>query len=83
MAPKNMSEPTEELDIVLKHLAVVRIEPGDTLVVRYPRSFAQQYAERLEKRLEDMLPGVRVIVLGDGAELSVLRGVPVPDGGES
>lgn len=65
-----------EIEIVLRHLRVVRFEPGDTLVLRFPVALSVKCIHRIHESTRAHLPpDVRVLVIGDGGELSVLRGI--------
>lgn len=66
--------------ISLHHLGVLRIRPGDTVVIRSPAQLTEAAIARLndvvKKHLQDRpgLENVEVMVLDSGLELGVLRG---------
>lgn len=40
------------------------VRPGDTLIVRYDRTFNADEAQRVKDKLRERLPGVDVLVIG-------------------
>lgn len=64
-------DPTE---IVLEHLKVLRLEPGDVLVFRYPGRISTEGFGRLRTRFAEAFGEQhKVIALEDGADLGVVR----------
>lgn len=66
-----MSDP--EIEIVLRHLQVVRIQPGDTLVLRFPGTLSLMYVQRIGEQFRTAFPDHRTVVITEGAELGVIR----------
>lgn len=62
-----------ELEIVLKHLSVVRLEPGDTLVFRSPHALSWEKIRRFQESVGPVFPNHLAIVLDQGMELSIVR----------
>lgn len=60
----------------LEHLSVLRLEPGDTVVLRTSALLAETDAARMRQIMEEHFPGHRCIVLEDGLELGVVRRKP-------
>jgi hypothetical protein len=55
-------------------LAVLRVEPGDVLVLRTDRVITSDMASSMRETVEGNLPpGVKVMVLSGGIEIGVLR----------
>lgn len=50
----------------------VRLEPGDTLVLRCPGRLSIEAAARLKERLEATFVGHQAVVLGEGMDLGVV-----------
>ncbi len=50
----------------------LRVEPGDTLVLRAPWKLSADYANILIRDLQARFPGVPILVLADGIDLDVL-----------
>jgi hypothetical protein len=56
-------------------VSVLKLQPGDTLVLTAPGYITQEAAERIKRYTEERFPGVNAIVLGDGLKVDgVLRG---------
>lgn len=70
-----MTEPVRDADDVLplEHVRVLRLEPGDTLVLAYPDHLTVEMAEHLKEKLQREFPGHKAIVLDGGASFDVLR----------
>jgi hypothetical protein len=64
---------TDPIEIVLEHLQVLRIEPGDVLVMKIPGCLSVAQHERLHAAFEEVFPGYKAIVIEDGADLGVVR----------
>lgn len=61
--------------IELKEISVLRLQPGDTLVVRIDAALRAETRDAVTSELKQHVPeGVKVFVLGNGVELIVLRG---------
>jgi len=48
---------------------------GDVVVISIPGPITQEISERLRNRLQDTLPGCRILILSDGMRLGVLHKV--------
>lgn len=68
-----MSTPENETEIVLRHLSVVKIEPGDVLVFRSPNVLSLRQIEYLSEAVKREFPDVRCMVLSEGVELGIVR----------
>lgn len=71
-----VTKPEAELEIVLRHLNVLHVERGDTLVLRLQQRASSAECMRIGDFLRASFPGHLVLVLDDGAELGVVRGLP-------
>jgi hypothetical protein len=66
-----------DLDIVLEHLSVVRLEPGDKIVLRAPEKLTVDAVRNVrEAALNAFGEAHEVLVLSGGMEMSVLRPQP-------
>lgn len=68
-----MADKTTE--IVLEHLSVVRVQPGDTIVFRVSPDWRPSFEEyqRVVDETKGAFPDNRVLVLTGGTELAVIR----------
>ena len=57
----------------LEHLSVLRLEPGDTVVIRMQHLPSDDMRWRIRDVVEREFPGHRCIVLTDGMEIGVVR----------
>jgi hypothetical protein len=57
----------------LEHLRVLRLEPGDVLVLTCPDPLTFERAETLRARVKQEFPGHKVIVIDSGGSLGVVR----------
>lgn len=58
----------------IEEIKVMRLLPGDTLVLRVDRAISQEVADRITKTVEPLIPeGVKVLVLERGMSLEVVR----------
>lgn len=62
-----------EVDEVLEHLKVLRLEPDDVLVFTHPTPMSAACADHIKKRLSEVFPGHRAVVLDQGSGLGVIR----------
>lgn len=74
---------SDQIEIKLPDLSRVALEPGDVLLVRVAHQIDQSTAHAIKEAVKSHFPGHDVAVLGQGAELSVVRplgdtGVTVP-----
>ena len=69
-----MTKPNGVVEIVLEHLSVLHVEPGDVLVLRYPGILSDDAIHHLHESFRNVFgEGMKVIVLDQGMELSVAR----------
>lgn len=73
-----MNDATE---IVLRHLSVVQLRPGDTLVFLHPGRLSNQTKAHIAETVrrlgtESGIPDLRRLVVEDGADLAILRKLP-------
>jgi hypothetical protein len=64
--------PSDAFDIAV--LRAVRLEPGDVVIMTSDRALSQATVARLRSSVEELLPGNKVLVIGDGLGMKVLRG---------
>ena len=58
----------------IEEIKVMRLLPGDTLVLRVDRALSQEVAVRITKTVEPLIPeGVKVLVLDRYMSLEVVR----------
>lgn len=58
----------------IEEIKVMRLLPGDTLVLHVDRALSQETAVRITKTVEPLIPeGVKVLVLERGMSLEVVR----------
>lgn len=56
-------------------VSVLKLQPGDTIVLQCPALISSETAVRLKNQIEHLFPGATAIVLGDGLTITgVLRG---------
>ena len=56
-------------------VSVLRVQPGDIVVLSVPGCISSHTAERIKAQWESLCPGTRAAVLGDGMKIDgVLRG---------
>jgi len=56
----------------LEHLRKINLDPGDILILRYPRRLLSSEMHRIRESMERVFPGHVMVVIDEGAELSVL-----------
>lgn len=68
------TEDCDECDTArwLRHMEVLRVEPGDVLVVKADRPMTFDVAQRIKKQVKEVFPDTPCLVL-DGLELGVVR----------
>lgn len=75
--PRPRPSPIEALPEA-ERVEIVRVQPGDVIVLTFPGLISQETAERIKRTCEsNLFPNNRVMVIGDGARVSVLQGLPV------
>jgi hypothetical protein len=68
-----MTEPLTELTEA-EHVEVLRIQPGDTVLVHVPRPITLQDADRIKEVVRSQITiDVPVMVLGEGITVSIAR----------
>lgn len=76
MAQSSTAWLTEEqrIEIVLEHLKVLRVEPGDVLVFRTDKTLPDATLDWIESEARKVFgEDQKVVVLADGMELEVVR----------
>ncbi len=51
------------------------LEKGDVVVLSIPGTITQEVTDRLRNKLQDVLPGCRILILSEGMRLGVLHKV--------
>lgn len=54
-------------------VGVLKLEPGDIVVISYEQLLSSEYAQRLAADIKKSLGDIRCVVLDGGAQLSVYR----------
>jgi Rad3-related DNA helicase len=60
-------------DLSLESVRVMRLQPGDTIVIKSAYRISQEVAEHLKRELETRYSGYRVLVLDQGIDIEVVR----------
>src|SRR4051812_32747439 len=71
-------ETNKKPDVLNTQLAVLKVEPGDRLVVTSDRPLASDVKDNLCSRLSAWAAGVPVVILDAGLKLGALRIAEVP-----
>ena len=58
---------------LLKHLVVMRLEPGDVIVVSSPRVITRQQADQMKQEVQAHIPHSEVLVIGGDIQISAIR----------
>jgi hypothetical protein len=70
--------PSDVFDIAVlravQRIEHLRLEPGDILIMTSDRALSHDTVARLRSSVEELLPGNKVLVIGDGLGMKVLRG---------
>lgn len=61
------------MEIELTEAAIVRVEPGDVIVARYPMRVSAAQAAGVLEALERWFPGHQVGLMDSGGEVTVVR----------
>lgn len=61
-----------DLPAELEEVRILRLEPGDVLVLEAKQRVSQAEAEKLRERIESVFPGHKALII-DGATLVVAR----------
>lgn len=65
----------DALDLVLEHMTVVNVRPGDVVVLRAPHRLTREEHDRVRETAEQCFPDdMRVIVVEGGMDVGVIRG---------
>lgn len=56
-----------------EHVQVLRLEPGDTLVLKVPRELTAEQADDVRQQLEARFPGYPALVMSGDMDLSVVE----------
>lgn len=67
------------VDIVLPVIQRLRIEPGEVLVIKGVRFVRESHRDEFRKQVQELLPGVKVMLLPVEAELAVIAPVRAPE----
>lgn len=54
-------------------VAVLNLQPGDKIILRYPRRLSGDVRAHLTERVEELFPGHQAVVLEEGMEIGVAR----------
>lgn len=77
MAPPPKFSDGEFVPMPAFPVSVLKVEPGDTLVLTLNGHCSQEMAESIKALAEERWPGMKAMVLGEGLKVSgVLRGLP-------
>ena len=57
----------------MRHLTVVRVQPGDVFVFRCPERVTFDVAQRIQHTVKEAFPGHSVVIVDGGSELGVAR----------
>src|SRR5580765_1328361 len=63
---------TEQIRLI-EHLPILKLEPGDVLVLTYPEMLTALQAEALREQMAEALPGFPAVVLSGGVQLGAVR----------
>jgi hypothetical protein len=58
----------------VKSVDVVRIEPGDVVVIRFARKLSMEERYGASRQLRGVFPSAQVLLLDENAELTIVRG---------
>jgi len=73
------SNPTANHLAAVEHVEVLRIRPGDTLIVRIPHRISRDVADAIKANVASQLPfAVPILVLADNITLSIARPEETP-----
>lgn len=61
---------------VVKSVELLRLEPGDKIILTTPHTLSDAAISRLREQWERMFPSTRAVILEHGLQLHVLRGEP-------
>lgn len=55
---------------------ILKIEPGDVVVIQCPCKLTQEFMTTLREKTKELFPGHRVVVFGDGIHYTTVRDLP-------
>lgn len=55
-------------------VTTVKVEPNDVIVIECDSVMSQATADRIKAHVEQVWPGHKVLVLGDGLKLKIAKG---------
>jgi hypothetical protein len=64
------------IELTTAELATIEFRPGDTAVLMFPGKLSMEMIQRIRETFESIRPGIKCLVLDDGARLGVIREVP-------
>ena len=78
ISPKMYLEPQLVLEMIARiqifeSIQRLDLKPGDTLVIRFSTPIPSAERNHLKQRLTELFPQNRFLILGEGAELSILN----------
>jgi hypothetical protein len=62
-----------EFAVEAEEVRILRLQPGDALVLRFVREISAERARRIKTLMSDQFPGNKILVLSGEVELTVLR----------
>jgi hypothetical protein len=62
-----------EFEVEAEEVRILRLQPGDALVLRFVREISAERARRIKTLMSDQFPGNKILVLSGEVELTVLR----------
>jgi len=68
-----MAELQDEMLPAVPDVQILRLQPGDTLVITSPVWLSDQQVDEIKTSLKERFPGHQALLLDGGATLSVLR----------
>ena len=72
----------EKFARLIEQVQVMRLLPNDTIVFRSPGPIEAETGEHIKKYLQNIFgPDRRIVVLGEGCELQIVREQPGDGGG--
>ena len=74
-----MASVNATVDIVLPVIQRLRIEPGEVLVIKGMKFVQKSHRDDFRDQVKEMLPGVKVMMLPEEAELAVITPVRAPE----
>ena len=75
----NDTELPDAVELVLKHFQVLKVEPGDTLVLMHPTRLSDVALKRLREQLVPRFPDNKIMLLEEDMRFGVIRTCLKPD----